>query len=88
MRYAIEFRPSVLNDLKRVPKKDLIRIKSRIKELSSNLPPSSTTKMKGYNPFHRIRSGDYRIIYEIREETIVILIVRIGHRKDVYKKLL
>jgi len=42
--------------------------------------------MKGNNPFHKIRSGDYRIIYEIHDEKIVILIVKIGNRKDAYKK--
>lgn len=87
MQYAIEFRPAVLKSLKTFPKRDLIRIKKRIEELGRNLPDLNTTKMKGDNPFHRIRSGDYRIIYEIHNDRVVVLIVTIGHRKDVYKKL-
>ncbi|WP_124331482.1 type II toxin-antitoxin system RelE family toxin [Desulfonema ishimotonii] len=43
--------------------------------------------MKENNPFHKIRSGDYRIIYEIHDKSIVILFLKIGHRKDVYKHL-
>ena len=43
--------------------------------------------MKGNNSFHKIRSGNYRIVYEIHEDRLVILVVKIGHRKDVYKNL-
>jgi len=87
MRYSIEFRPAVLKNLKRFPKRDLVRIKKKIEDLGSNLPLLNTTKMKGDNSFHKVRSGDYRIIYEIHDERLVILIVKVGHRKDVYKKL-
>jgi len=87
MEYSIEFRPAVLKSLKRFPKKDLVRIKKKIEELGQNLPEPNTTKMKGNNSFHKIRTGDYRIIYEIHEHRVVILIVKVGHRKDVYKNL-
>ena len=88
MQYSVEFRPAVLKSLKRLPKKDLRRIKKRIDEVAENLPDPVTTKMKGNNSFHKIRSGDYRVIYEIHDNRLVILVVKIGHRKDVYKKLL
>jgi mRNA interferase RelE/StbE len=87
MKYAIEFRPSVLKSLKDLPKRDVLRIKKKIEELGDNLPEPNTTKMKGSNDFHKIRSGDYRIIYEIHDDRVVILIVKIGHRKDVYANL-
>ncbi len=87
MPYAIEFRPSVLKSLKNLPKRDLLRIKSKIEELSDNLPDPSTTKMKGNNVFHKIRCGDYRIIYEIYGDRVVIVIVKIGHSKEVYANL-
>jgi len=88
MKYSVEFRPAFLKSLKRLSKKDLRRIKKRIDDLSENLPDLATTKMKGNNFFHKIRSGDYRIIYEIHNDRLVILVVKIGHRKDVYKRLL
>ncbi len=88
MKYSVEFRPAVLKSLKRLPKKDLRRIKKRINDLAENLPDPSSTKMKGSDFFHKVRSGDYRIIYEIHNDRLVILVVKIGHRKDVYKRLL
>lgn len=88
MGYSVEFRPAVLKRLKRLSRKDLRRIKKRIDDFAENLPPPATTKMKGSNSFHKIRTGDYRIIYEIYEDRLVILVVKIGHRKDIYKRLL
>ena len=87
MAYTIEFRPAVLKSLKKFPKRDLVRIKKKIEELGSNMPDPKITKMKGENSFHKVRSGNYRIIYEIHNDRLVILLVKIGHRKDVYKKL-
>ena len=87
MKYTVEFRPTVFKSVKRFPKRDLVKIKKKIDELCINLPDPAITKMKGNNTFHKVRSGDYRIIYEIHDHKLVILIVKIGHRKDVYKKL-
>ena len=74
--------------MKRLPKKELRRIKKKIDGLAENLPDPATTKMRGNNPFHRVRTGNYRIIYQILEDQIVILVVKVGHRKDIYKRLL
>jgi mRNA interferase RelE/StbE len=83
----VEFRPAVLKSMKQLPLKDLRRIKKKIDELAANLPNPTTTKMQGNNPFHKLRSGDYRIVYEIHDDRLVILIVKVGYRKDVYKRL-
>jgi len=77
-----------LKSMKRLPKRELRRIKKKIDDLAENLPDPATTKMKGNNTFHRVRAGDYRIVYEIHEDRLVILVVKIGHRKDVYKRFL
>lgn len=87
MAYTVEFRPSVWKNVKNLPKRDLVKIKSKIEEISSNLPDPATTKMSGNNDFHKIRCGNYRIIYEVHENRLVILVVKIGHRKDVYRNL-
>ena len=87
MLYTIEFRPAVLKSLMRLPKRELVKIKKRIDDLGNNLPDPKTTKMKGNNAFHKIRSGNYRIVYEIHDDRLVVLVVKIGHRKDVYKNL-
>ncbi len=88
MKYSVEFRPAVLKSIKNLPLKDIRRIKRKIDNLAENLPDPATTKMKGNNSFHKVRSGDYRIIFEIHDDRLVILVVKIGHRKDVYKRLL
>ena len=74
--------------MKELPKRDLRRIKKKVDDLAENLPDPTTTKMKGNNTFHKIRVGDYRIVYEIHQDRLVILVVKVGHRKDVYKRLL
>jgi len=87
MIYTVKFRPAVGKSLKKLPQKELIRIRRKIDALAENLPDPATTKMKGNNNFHKIRAGDYRIIYEIHDDILVILVAKIGHRKDVYKHL-
>jgi len=87
MAYTIKFRPAVEKNLRSLPRKELLRIKGKIEALAENLPDPATTKMKGNNHFHKIRTGDYRIIYEIHQEVLVILVVKIGHRKNIYKHL-
>ena len=87
MKYRIEFKSSAAKALKKIPKSDQKRIRDRIDSLSENLPDPTTTKMKGDNPFHRIRVGNYRIIYEIHGDILVIMVLKIGHRKEVYRRL-
>ncbi|MCF8052229.1 MAG: type II toxin-antitoxin system RelE/ParE family toxin [Desulfobacterales bacterium] len=87
MTYRIELTRDAAKALRAIPKKDQIRIGKKIDSLAENLPNPSETKMKGDNPFHRVRVGNYRIIYEIQSGTLVILILKIGHRKEVYRRL-
>ena len=87
MSYRIEVKRSAAKALKKTPKTDRKRIIDKIDSLIENSPNPDTTKMKGNNPFHKIRSGDYRIIYEIQEDILVILIVKVGHRKEIYRNL-
>ena len=87
MKYRIELKRSAAKALKNISKSDKKRIRDKIDSLSDNLPDPAITKMKGDNPFHRIRVGDYRIIYEIHSDILVIMILKIGHRKEVYRRL-
>jgi mRNA interferase RelE/StbE len=87
LSYQIEIKNSAAKSLKKIPKADRKRISQKIDSFFENLPNPETTKMKGNNPFHKLRVGDYRIVYEIQEEVLVILGVKIGHRKDICRKL-
>jgi mRNA interferase RelE/StbE len=87
LRYRLAVKRSAAKTLKKIPKPDRIRISEKIDSLGEDLPNPEITKLKEDNPFHRIRVGDYRIIYEIQDEVLVILIVKVGHRKDIYRNL-
>ena len=87
MSYKIEVKKSAARALKKIPKADRKRIADKIDSLAENPPSPDTTKMKGNNPFHKVRVGDYRIVYEIQEDVLLILIVKVGHRKDIYRNL-
>ena len=87
MTYRIEFKRAAAKSLKRIPKTDQKRIAEKIDSLSENLPAPDITKMKGDHPFQKVRVGNYRIVYEIQDDILVILIVKIGHRKDIYRNL-
>jgi len=83
LKYRIEFKRSAAKVLNKLPKPDRRRIRDKIDSFADKLPDPATTKMKGDNPFHRVRVGDYRIIYEIHEETLLILVLKIDRRKEV-----
>lgn len=87
MSYRIEVKKSAAKSLRKIPKADQKRIADKIDSLAENTPNPDTTKMRGNNPFHKVRVGDYRIVYEIHENVLSILIVKIGHRKDIYKNI-
>ena len=87
MSYRIEIKRSAAKALKKIPKASRKRIVEKIDSLAESPPNPDTTKMKGDNPFHKVRVGDYRIVYEIQEDVLVILVVKIGHRKDIYRNL-
>ena len=83
MTFRIELTKSAVKALKAIPKTD----QKRIESLAEGPPEPAKTKMKGDNPFHRVRVGNYRIIYEIQNEILLIIILKIGHRKEVYRRL-
>ena len=88
MKYSIEFKRSAAKVLKKIPGSDRRKIRDSIDSLVENLPDPVTTQMKGDNPFHKVRVRNYRIVCEIQESLLVILILKIGHRKDVYRRLI
>jgi mRNA interferase RelE/StbE len=82
--YKVYFRESVEKDLVTVPKKDLKRILQRIKMLEDNPRPPGSEKLTGQERY-RIRQGQYRIVYSIQDYELTVWIVKVGHRKEVYR---
>lgn len=83
--YQIEIKPSASKELGKLPRQMAIRVVASIKELADNPYPSGVKKLSGFDRTFRIRVGDYRVLYDIYENRLVIEIIRIRHRKDVYR---
>lgn len=83
--YRIELAKGVEKDLRKIPSQHAERIGAAIKKLSANPKPAGCVKLVGYDIEYRIRVGDYRIIYQIHDSILVILVIEIGHRKDIYR---
>jgi mRNA interferase RelE/StbE len=82
--YEILFKESVWKDLKKVPKSDLKRILSRIEKLGDDPRPVRCEKLTG-EELYRVRQGNYRIVYSIQDNELTVWVVKVGHRKDVYR---
>jgi mRNA interferase RelE/StbE len=82
--YNIFFKRSAIKDLDPIPKKDLQRIIGRIQLLKKDPRPSACEKLSGQERY-RIRQGNYRIIYSIQDDQLTVWVVKIGHRRDVYR---
>jgi mRNA interferase RelE/StbE len=82
--YQIVVERLVIKYLKRIPETDYYLIKNKIKSLANDPRPNGSIKLKGRNAY-RIRQGDYRIIYEIRDKALLIIVVTVGHRKEIYR---
>jgi mRNA interferase RelE/StbE len=82
--YKIYFRTSVEKDFSAVPKKDLQRILHRIEALATDPTPRGAAKLTGQERY-RIRQGRYRIVYSIQDKQLTVWIVKVAHRKDIYR---
>lgn len=83
--YSILLTRSAARELEGVPTKDRRRIVTRIAALADNPRPVGVEKLSGDDKF-RIRQGDYRILYEIEDARLIVTVVRVGNRRDVYRK--
>ncbi len=82
--YKIYFKRSVEKDLSGIPAKDVHRIMDRIGQLAINPRPPECEKLTGEDRY-RLRQGRYRILYSIQDKDLTIWIVKVAHRKDVYR---
>ena len=85
--FRLEYKSSVKKELRKLSKTDRIAVIHKIQLLAKQPHPEGSAKLKGSQNLYRIRHGDYRVIYQIHGSVLTIIIIRIGHRRDVYKKL-
>lgn len=82
--YELVFKNSVAKDLRNIPKRDVARILKRIESLRDDPRGEGCVKLSAQERY-RVRQGVYRIVYEIRENELVVMVVKVGHRSAIYK---
>jgi mRNA interferase RelE/StbE len=82
-KYKIEIKRSAVKEIKKLPQKDLKIVLSKISSLADNPRPDGCVKLSADEKY-RIRIGNYRVLYEIRDMLLIVIVVKIAHRKDVY----
>lgn len=82
--YRLVFKRSVVKDLRRIPKHDLPRVLEHIDTLQRDPRPPGSEKLSGQERY-RIRQGVYRVLYEIVDQTLIVTVVKVGHRKAIYR---
>lgn len=84
-RYEVVIKPSAVKELRKVArKKDRQRITAKIADLAQNPRPEGSRKLYGQDRY-RIRYGDYRVLYSIEDVVLVVYVIKVGHRKNVYR---
>jgi len=86
MPYAIQIKNSALKELRKLPKQFSTQVAKDIDALAKNPRPVGYKKLTGNEELYRIRSGNYRVVYQIQDKVLVVLVIRIGDRKEVYRE--
>jgi mRNA interferase RelE/StbE len=85
MTYQIEFVKQAAKQFRALPTQEQERLQPKIEDLAIEPRPNGVVKLTGEEDLYRIRVGDYRIIYSIQDDQLLILVVKIGHRREVYR---
>lgn len=82
--YSVLIKPAAVRELETVPRKDRLRIVQKIRALAENPRPVGCEKLSGREQY-RLRQGRYRIVYSISDPEQIVLVVKIGHRREIYR---
>ncbi len=85
MRYSIEFQPTARKALHSLPQTVQVRIGRAINALAEEPHPPGSNKLSGKHDIWRLQVGDYRVLYTVERGRLVILVLKVGHRRDVYR---
>jgi mRNA interferase RelE/StbE len=84
--YRIEWKRSAAQELKKLPRQAIERIVKAVEQLATEPYPGGVRKLVGAEHTYRIRVGDYRVVYSVTASVLVIEIIRVGHRRDIYHR--
>jgi len=82
--YKLLIKPSAVKELEALPAKDRRRLVGRLQKLSSEPRPPGSEKLSGHD-LYRIRQGNYRVLYSVEDLALIVLVIKIGHRREVYR---
>jgi mRNA interferase RelE/StbE len=82
--YRLSIKPSAAKEIEALPKNDRVRVIKRIKSLAENPRPPGSEKLSG-NDKYRVRQGQYRIVYSVSDQELIVLVVKVAHRREVYR---
>lgn len=85
--YSVILSDDAQKDLRKIDKQDVSKIFLKIRELAQWLPSLDVKQLKAKSKLYRLRVGNYRVVYRIEHEKVIIYVIAVGHRKEVYKKL-
>ena len=82
--YKLQIKPSAVKDIEALPQKDRRRVVAKIQRLAANARPLGCEKLSGHE-LYRVRRGNYRILYTVQDAELVIVVIKVGHRREVYR---
>lgn len=83
-KYKVEIKKSAVREIERLPHRDIKAVLEKIESLSENHRPHDCKKLSAQEKY-RVRCGNYRILYSIEDDILIVFVVKVGHRKDVYR---
>jgi mRNA interferase RelE/StbE len=85
--YTVEFSRKAERQFKDLPKSIQVKLAPKINALADDPRPRGAKKLEGEDELYRIRVGDYRVIYQVQDKALIVLVVKIGDRKEVYRRI-
>jgi len=83
--YNVELTRTAEKQLRRIAKRDRNRLVEEIRGLADRPRPHGARKLQGYDDVYRIRVGQYRVVYEVFDDRVIVIVLKVGHRKDIYR---
>ena len=85
--FSVEINRSAAKELRQLPEPERTQLVALISGLARDPHPAGVQKLRGFESIYRLRMGSYRVVYEIIDQKLIIIVVKVGHRKDVYRGL-
>ncbi len=85
--FRIEVSATAEKQIRKLPREDQIRVLRAIRPLERDPRPPGSRKIRGYDDVYRIRVGTYRVLYRVEDDRLVVILLKVGNRRDVYRSL-